>query len=141
MTPTSAIVGEPHLLAFVFRASVSLDVVVEVVGVEDGSKVELAMPFRAELSNAENAVYTVDYTPAQVGWYMAQYRAMSAGTNELVMTSTSRFRAEEVSTESGGDAGPTIVTRQVGEGGATTTSIHTSMMNMAGVLSFRTRSN
>ena len=140
MTPTSTVVGEPNLLAFVFRADVSLDVFAEVMRVEDGAKVDLTMNLRADLSSTENSVYTAEHTPSEEGWYMVQYRALSAGTNSLVLTSTSRFKAVTPN-ETTTVTSDTTVTRQVGQGGAMVTSFNATIMSTPGVLAFRTRSD
>jgi hypothetical protein len=138
MTPSSVLVGEAHLLAFVFDASVPLDVSAEVMRVEDGAHTSIVMVRRAELSNSENAVYTEEFIPEEPGWHMVQYRALGSGTNQLVLANTSRFKAEASSSEESTQTSTVI--RQVEEGGSMKTSLNTMIMSTPGVLSFRTRS-
>jgi len=130
MTPTSAIVEEPHLLAFFFSPNVALDVYAEITRVEDGEQIEMTMTLREDLSSTMSNVYVAEYTPMVAGWYMVQYRAIAQDSGSLVLANTSRFKAE-------GEAVNRSVTRTIEEG-AMKTQFNAVVMGQQGVLTFKT---
>ena len=142
LSPTTAIVQEPYLLAFFFHAGADITVSADVMSVATGVSETIVLTKSDDLSNSENSVYTGSFIPSAEGWYVAQYRAIDTGGGAAITTSVRRFHAaEEEEAGSGTGPGAGSVISGVEAGGVRVMSVETQIEGMSGLLSFRTGSN